>query len=175
MMVTKIASGLGAEVKVLRVVLFMLMAVYWLVVVLSLLFVAKVFPLILEHPSGTSFLNLMGMVRVLFDRVLPGVVYFFIGWGIYRLIALVSHGEPFSSASPRYIRKIGFAVLGLAVVNAVVDALAWLGWRMDFLSRGFVWALCNLLSTALLGFGFLVIARVLEVGVRLQQDQNLTV
>jgi hypothetical protein len=31
------------------------------------------------------------------------------------------------------------------------------------------------LTTVLLGFGFLVIARVLEVGVRLQQDQNLTV
>ncbi len=174
-MATKVDSGLGAEVKALRVVLFVLMAVYGLVVVLSLLFVAKVFPLIMEHPSGTSFLSLMGMVRVLFDRVLPGVVFFFIGWGIYRLIALVSHGEAYSSATPRLIRKIGFAVLGLAGVNAVVDALAWLTWRMDLFSGGFVWALCNLLSTALLGFGFLVIARVLEVGVGLKQDQDLTV
>ncbi len=174
-MATIANSGLGAEVKALRVVLFMLMAVYGLVVVLSLLFVAKVFPAIMEQPSGTSFLNLMGMVRVLFDRVLPGVVYFFIGWGIYKLITLVSHGESFSPATPRLIRKIGFAVLGLAGVNAVVDALAWLTWRMAFFSGGFVWALCNLLSTVLLGFGFLVIASVLEVGVRLKQDQDLTV
>ena len=43
------------------------------------------------------------------------------------------------------------------------------------LSKSFVWALCNFLSTLLLGFGFLVIARVIETGVRLQQNQKLTV
>lgn len=174
-MATKTVLGLGAEGKALRVVLITLMVTYGAAVVGSLLFVAKVFPAVMKTPSGTSFLNLMGMARVLFNRVLPGGLYFFIGWGILKLITLVSRGEPFSPASPRYIRKIGYAVLGLAAVNAVVDVLAWLTWGMDFLSRGFVWALCSVLSTVLLGFGFLVIARVLEVGVRLQQDQDLTV
>ncbi len=174
-MATRTVSGLGVEVKALRIVLIMLLAVYGTVLVGSLLLVRRVFPSVIEGPSGTSFLNLMGIVRVIFDRVLPGIVYFFIGWGIFRLITLVSRGEPFSPASPRYIRKIGYAVLCLAGVNAVVDGLAWLTWRMDFLSRGFVWALCSVLSTVLLGFGFLVIARVLEVGVRLKQDQDLTV
>ncbi len=175
-MATKTASGLSAEVKALRIVLIMLLAFYGVVLVGSLIFVTEVFPSVIKTPSGFSLLTLMGMAKILFDRIFPGVVYFFIGWGILKLSTLVSRGEPFSPASPRHIRKIGYSVLCLAGVNAVADALAWLTWRTDFLySKGVVWATFNVLSTVLLGFGFLVIAKVLEVGVRLKQDQDLTV
>ena len=159
-------------VKALRIVLFTLLVLYGMIVVSCLVFMARFFPSLANLPSGLTFL---GTISFLFDRVLPGVIYFFIAYSIFKLISLISRGEPFSPASPRYIRRIGYAVLCLAVINAVVNAISAFTPLVNFGSKAFIWSLLSGLSTLLVGFGFLVIAKVLEVGVSLQQDQNLTV
>jgi len=174
-MLGKSAPKTGAEIKALRFILIILLAIYGALTAGSILFVFKVFPSVVATPSGTSFWSLADMVRVLFERVVPGLVYFFIGWGIFKLIALISGREPFSPASPRHIRRIGYAVLVLAAVGAVVDVIKAFRWPVDLLSGTFIGAVCNVLTTLLIGFGFLVMAKVLEAGVRLQQDQDLTV
>ncbi len=162
----------GTEVQALRIVLITLFFLYAVVSVVSLYYLVRVVPYIVRDPSGAPFISI---IRTLCDRVLPGVIFFFIAYSILRLIRLISRGEPFNPASPRFIRWIGYAVFGLAIVNAIVDSVKIVFTPQELLSKPAIWALCGFLSTLLLGFGFLVIARVLELGVRLQQDQNLTV
>ena len=166
----------SSEVKALRIVLITLLLLYGVMVAVTLVFMARVFPSLVDLPSGFPF---MGSIRLIFDRVMPGAIYFFIAYNIFNLISLISRGQPFSPASPRYIRRTGYAVLCLAAINAVVNAFS--AFPLDypppvgFLSKAVIGMILDGLSTLLLGFGFLVIARVIEVGVRLQQDQNLTV
>lgn len=160
------------EVRALGIVLITLLVLYGLVSVVSLVFLVRVFPSLVHQPHGAPF---WGSIRVIFDRVLPGAVYFFIAYCVFRLISLISRSEPFSPASPRYIRRIGYAVLGLGFINATVNVISEFTWPGVLVSEAVVRILYRGLSTLLLGFGFLVIARVIEVGVRLQQDQNLTV
>jgi len=179
-MTEKAVFKAAPAVKALRIVLITLVVVYGMVLVGCLVFMARFFPSLAKLPSGLTFL---GTVSFLFDRFLPGVIYFFIAYGIFKLISLISRGEPFSPASPRYIRRIGYAVLCLAGVNAIVNAIAAFTSPTGLLSRPgilllskpVILALCGGLSTLLLGFGFLVIAKVLEAGVALKQDQDLTV
>ncbi len=173
-MTEKQPSVIGAEVRALRFVLIILLAVYGTLSVGSIIFAARVFPSFIRM-SGTSFSNVTEMIRVLLEKVVPGLIYFFIGWAIFKLIGLCSRREPFSPASPRHARRIGYAVLIQAAVSVVVDVIKAFRWPVDLLSSTFIGTVCNVLTTSLIGFGFLVMAKVLELGVRLQQDQNLTV
>lgn len=171
-MTAKSISREGSEVKALRIVLITLLILYGVVSVSSAFIMARVVPSLVGRPSERLVL---GSISVFCDRVLPGVIFFFIAYSIFKLIGLISRGESFSPASPRYIRRIGYAVFGLTATNAVVDAISAFTPPVNLLSKAFIWILLGGLSTLLVGFGFLVIAKVIEVGVRLQQDQNLTV
>lgn len=180
-MTRKMAPSLGTEVKALRIALIVLLFLYGLVSASALIFLVRVFPAFLARTpealtTHSPFVTLFrSHIRISFERVLIGLVYFFIAYCIFKLISLISHGDPFNPASPRIIRRIGWAVLSLAGINAVVQAFA------EFIAPNvnvpeiIIRILYHGLSTLLLGFGFLVIAKVIEIGVRLQQDQNLTV
>ena len=159
-------------VKALRITLITLLILYGLVFISSTLFVIKVFPSFVRHTSEAGF---WAEIRVFLDKVLTGPIYFFVTYCVFKLIALISRAEPFSSASPRYIRRIGYAVFGLAAVNAIVTAIFELTSPGVPASEVIVRVLYGGLGTLLLGFGFLVIAKVIEVGVALKQDQDLTV
>jgi hypothetical protein len=162
----------SAEVKALRIVLLVLLFLYGLVFAGSFIFLVRVFPSFVAHTSEAGFWS---YIRVSFGKVLTGLIYFFIAFCIFRLINLISRGDPYNPASPRIIRRIGCAVLSLAVINAVVMTLSEFTSPSVYVPEVIVRILYHSLSTLLLGFGFLVIARVIETGVRLQQDQNLTV
>lgn len=67
------------------------------------------------------------------------------------------------------------AVFSLCFINAVVSAINEFASPEVVISEAIIRFLFNGgLIALLLGFGFLVIAAVLEVGVKLQQEQNLT-
>ncbi len=159
-------------IKALRITLITLLILYGLVFISSTLFVIIVFPSFIRHTSEAGF---WAEIRVFLDKVLTGPLYFFIAYCVFKLIALISRAEPFSSASPRHIRRIGYAVFGLAAINAIVTAIFELTSPVVLVSEVIVRILYSGLSALLLGFGFLVIARVIEVGVSLKQDQDLTV
>jgi hypothetical protein len=144
-------------VRALRIVLVALVVLYGLVfVAYAISFISLILPPFAFKP----FPGLAEETKAFLDKVVAGPLYFFIATSIFKLIRLISRGEPFNPASPRHIRWIGFSVLGLAAIHAI-------GTGIRILYGG--------LSTLLLGFGFLVIAKVLEVGVALKQDQDLTV
>ncbi|MBE3118171.1 MAG: DUF2975 domain-containing protein [Candidatus Atribacteria bacterium] len=170
-MTGKSTPQVRAEVKALRIVFTTLLILYGLVFASALVFLATVFPSF-GFSAGAGF---WADIRIFLDKVLTGAIYFFIAYWIFRLISLISRGEPFSPASPRLIRRIGCAVLGLAVINAIVNAISEFTSPGVHASEAILRILYSGLTTVLLGFGFLIIARVFEAGVRLQQDQNLTV
>jgi hypothetical protein len=159
-------------VKALRIVLITLLILYGLVFIgCAVSFIVLVLPPFALKPSPAFW----DEVRIVLEKVLTGPIYFFIAYSIFKLISLISHGESFSPASPRHIRRIGCAVFGLAFVHALAALISELNSPQVHIYDSIIRVLYGGLSTLLLGFGFLVIARVLEVGVRLQQDQNLTV
>jgi len=162
---------IAAVVKALRITLFTLLILYGLV------FISRVFALIVFLPNlamGASHASFWSWIRS-FLGAAAGPIYFSIAYAIFKLIALIFRGEPYSPASPRYIRRIGYAVFGLALLNALVAAILELTAPEVHIPEVIVRVLYGGLGTLLLGFGFLVIARVLEVGVSLKQDQDLTV
>ncbi|OGD23393.1 MAG: hypothetical protein A2Y69_09030 [Candidatus Aminicenantes bacterium RBG_13_59_9] len=169
-MTEKAVSKISAEVKALRIVLITLLILYGLIFI-SFCFIGT---RILFYGSAFRVFT-RAEIRVVLDNLLAGPLYFFIAISIFKLISVISRGESFCPASPRHIRRIGYAVFGLALVHAIAGAIyEFNAPEVDF-SDSIIRILHGGLSTVLLGFGFLVIARVLEAGVRLQQDQNLTV
>jgi hypothetical protein len=168
----KIISRIGTEVKALRIVLITLLILYGLV------FISFTFILV-RAPSRSVMVTLgvtsWGQMRYLLDKVLVGPIYFFIAYSIFKLIGLISRGECFNPTSPRHIRRIGYGVFCLALFYMMSATIGEFTAPEVNISDSILRLLYGGLTTVLLGFGFLVIARVLEAGVRLQQDQNLTV
>jgi hypothetical protein len=159
-------------VKALRIVLITLLILYGLVFISGAVsFVILVLPPFALKPCPAFWVE----VKAFLDRVLTGPLYFFIAYSIFKLIALISRGEPFSPASPRHILRIGYTMFGLALLHAAAAAISEHTSPAVCYPDSIIRGLYSGLSTLLLGFGFLVIAKVLEVGVRLQQDQDLTV
>jgi hypothetical protein len=158
-------------VKALRITLLTLLILYGLV------FISRVVALVAFFPTltmGASHAGFWSWIRS-FLGAATGPLYFCIAYAIFKLIALMSRGEPYRPASPRHIRRIGYAVFGLALLNALVAAILELTSPEVHIPEVIIRVLYAGLGMLLLGFGFLVIARVLEVGVSLQQDQDLTV
>jgi hypothetical protein len=110
-----------------------------------------------------------------FNQVLTGLIYFLIGREIFKLIALITRGETFFSESPRRIRRIAQLIFGLAFIRAIGTTIMLSIPPGEMITIIVFRALYAGMGTVLLGFGFLVIAKVIEAGVKLQQDQNLTI
>jgi hypothetical protein len=166
------AFKVAPVVKALRIVLITLLVLYGLVFISgAVAFVIFVLPPFGLKP-GPAFWD---EIKFVLDKVLTGPFYFFIAYSIFKLISLISRGEPFSPSSPRHIRRIGGAVFGLALLHAAAAVISEFNSPAVRISESILRVLYGGLSTLLVGFGFLVIAKVLEVGVSLQQDQNLTV
>jgi hypothetical protein len=160
-------------VKTLRIILFTFLILY------SLIFLATVLFLIISFNSlklGASHAGFWTWIRTFVGRGLSGPIYFFIAYCLFKLIYLIAHSEPFSPSSPRYTRRIAYAVFFLFLINAVTSAIIEFTAAEIVVSEAIFRILFpGGLIALLLGFGFLVIAGVLEVGVKLQQEQNLTV
>jgi hypothetical protein len=171
-MVGENIAKVAPVVKALRVVLITLLILYGLLFIGGAVsFVILVVPPFALKPCPAFW----DEVKVVLDKVLTGPFYFFIAYSIFKLIALISRGEPFSPASPRHIRRIGYAVFGLALLHAAAAAISEHNSPALHYPDSIIRGLYSGLSALLVGFGFLVIAKVLEVGVSLQQDQDLTV
>jgi len=168
------ALEVAPVVKALRIVLITLLILYGLVFVGgAVAFVVLVLPPFAIKPCPA----LWDEIKVVIDKVLTGPAYFYIAFCVFKLIGLISHGQPFSPTCPRHIRRIGYAVFVLALLHAGAAAIGEFntpGVSVN-VSEAILRILYSGLSTLLVGFGFLVIAKVLEVGAALKQDQDLTI
>ena len=109
------------------------------------------------------------------DALLTALLSLLILFQLYRLVQMVAKGDPFSPENPRRVRCVAYAVLAISVSNIAFRTL-----NHYYLHRGAEWWMgMNVLikgaERAFFILGLLIIAKLLETGVRLQQDQNLTV
>ena len=139
---------------------------------------------------GHGLLGMPGAVRLIFgdDPVVARYVlisriawFLVIGiliWllvSIYQLIKSISKGEPFGSGNPRRVRKIAYGALALASVVFLSESLLYLLVPSAQL-KIFLYNLMGIpMWAAFFGLALLVIARVFEEGLRLKQDENLTI
>jgi len=97
---------------------------------------------------------------------------------LFRLVQRISKGDPFSPDNPRRVRNVAYAVLAISVSNLVFNYV-----RNSLMrGRGVAWEWWFTGTVLFKGaeriffiLGLLIIAKLLEIGVRLQQDQNLTI
>jgi hypothetical protein len=115
---------------------------------------------------------------VLISRIAWFLVIGILIWllvSIYQLIKSISKGEPFGSGNPRRVRKIAYGALALASVVFLSESLLYLLVPSAQL-KIFLYNLMGIpMWAAFFGLALLVIARVFEEGLRLKQDENLTI
>ncbi len=107
---------------------------------------------------------------------LTAFIYLLVLYQLYRLLLKVVKGDPFNPDNPRRIRRVAYGAFAIAAANMIHEVVWILGpftnmslWEVLF------WAVYRTAQMALFGLGILIIAKVLETGVRLQQEQNLTI
>jgi hypothetical protein len=130
----------------------------------------------LFHPERPSTL-IMNLCLFL-DHTFTCLLYVLIIFQLFRLLGLIKKGEPFNQESPKRIRRIAYYIFAMAAVNSVLDSVRTIvmhGFPFPSFWPSLTSFLLRGTQMVLLGIGILIIAFVLEVGVRLQQDQNLTV
>jgi hypothetical protein len=112
------------------------------------------------------------------NSALTCLLYLLIIYQLFRLLGLIHKGDPFNPDSPKRIRLIAYYTFSMAAVNALLSSVRTIT-MSGFPFPSFWPSLTNFLlrgtQTVLFGIGILIMAFVLEVGVRLRQDQNLTV
>ena len=130
----------------------------------------------LFHPENSTML--IANLTIFLDGAVSCLLYLLIIYQLFRLLGLIKKGDPFNQGSPKRIRSIAYYTFGLAAINAVLDSVRTIAMHgfpfpsfwpnlTSFLLRG--------TQTILFGIGILIVAFVLEVGVRIQQEQNLTI
>jgi hypothetical protein len=164
---------LAPVVMTLRIILITSLILYSLIFLGTVMFLVGSFN---SLKMGASHAGFWAWVRNCVGKGLSGPIYFFIAYCLFKLIHLIAHSEPFSPASPRHVRRIAYAVFSLFLINAIVSAISEFTSPEVVVSEAIIRILFpGGLIALLLGFGFLVIAGVLDLGVKLQQEQNLTV
>jgi hypothetical protein len=94
---------------------------------------------------------------------------------IYRLIKSISQGGSFCARNPRLVRRIAYGALALALVSFLSESLEYLLVPSSQLKL-FLYKLMGVpMWTVLFGLAFLVIAKVFEEGLKLKEDENLTI
>jgi hypothetical protein len=160
----------SSAVMTLRIILHVLVvfSLFW--------FIASVSAWTIHSFSIKMGAARMNLFRTIFGKGLGAPLYVFIAFCLFKLTNLIAHREPFNPSSPRYVRRIAYAVFSLFFVNAIISAINEFASPEVVISDAIIrFLFSGGLIALVLGFGFLVIAAVLDVGVKLQQEQNLTV
>jgi|GEM_PF-2414446 len=160
-------SKRSAVVRVFTVLIFLLGAFCCYVVVTS---VYRLF----HNPWGnlSPWVNLSMWLNAMLTALFSLVVLY----QLFRLVQMIVKGDPFNPANPRRIRAVAYAVLAISVSNIVLRTL-----YNYFLHQSHAdwWMAMNVLikgtEMVFIILGLFIIAKLLDTGVRIQQDQNLTI
>jgi hypothetical protein len=149
--------------------------VLWIVGLIAMSFWVVFIPVAFFHtPDRKSLFNLASAV-LYFRGLFSAGILLWILYHLRKLGRMMSSGQPFDLINPRRIRKIAYGVFAWIPVGIIGEYLLGpvKGPRTWWDIMSLLWQ--RLFVLAFLGLVILVIAKVFEVGVRLQQDQNLTV
>lgn len=152
--------------------------IYATAFVLTVLYLPQVWDRIV-HPASLAMLR-SSLIDFL-GHSLPRLFYLLIVYHLFRLLGLLNKGDPFSPESPKRIRTIAYYIFGMAAITtgweleSVLTIIANQGFPYPEFWPNLISFLLNVSETVFFGLGIFIIAIVLEAGVRLQQDQRLTV
>ena len=123
----------------------------------------------------TSFKYLM--IDVYFDPFIKRLVFLWILIHLQGIVLTISRKDPFNKRNPSRIKKIAWGAFAYAIGEILYDVY-WSYWLQgqrvksgDIVSflRGDVGRMI------LIGVGILIIAKAFKMGIKMQEDQNLTV
>jgi len=161
------AARRSAVVRVFTVLIFLLGAFCGYVVVTSVL---RLFHNPWENLS--PWVNLSMWLDAAFTALFSLAALY----QLFCLVQRIAKGDPFNSENPRRIRNVAYAVLAISLSNLAFHYVR------NGLMRGIWsewWFAANVLirgaERVFFILGLLIIAKLLDTGVRLQQDQNLTI
>jgi hypothetical protein len=109
---------------------------------------------------------------------LTALLYLMVLLQLFILLRRVAKDGAFDPHNPRRIRWVAYSAFSIAGVTLLYEALLAVKYRDSLAIPTFhiiLSVLVRAAQMALFGLGIIIVAKVLEVGVRLQQDQNLTV
>ena len=102
-------------------------------------------------------------------------VFLWIIFHLKKLLRTVERGTPFAKDNPRWIRRVAYGVFAWMPLQ-IISKILLMGLAEAVMPGNFIDLLLrDFLMPIFLGTAVLVIARVFETGVRLQQDQSLTI
>ncbi|MFH1068365.1 MAG: DUF2975 domain-containing protein [Candidatus Glassbacteria bacterium] len=135
---------------------------------------------ILAYFNGVIVLNTQDDFERFFGAGLMLSVVFLwlvLAWNLRKILRSFKTGQPFNLETIRRIRYIGLAVLGMELGNwviALTTGLKYVG-RLNIPEAEISLRSIPNIYFLLLGLLILVLAQIFELGVRLQEDSDLTV
>lgn len=121
---------------------------------------------------GVSFTK--SMIDVYIEIFLKRLVFLWILIHLQGIVRAVSRSEPFDPRNSTRIRKIAFGLFAWAVLGILSDFY----WARDFkvdIGELVFYLRGDTGRMILFGVGILVIAKAFEMGIKMQQDQKLTI
>jgi hypothetical protein len=156
-------------------VFYLFIQVIWVVSVIGIGFWSVVLPIgFFGTPDKKPLFDLVTWATC-FRGMFSGAIFLWVLYPLRSLTCTVNGGRPFDITNPSRIRKIAFGVFAWIPVGIIGEYLLKpargpITW-VDF--AGVLWQKAVVLG--FLGLAILMIAEVFDVGVRLKQDQDLTV
>jgi hypothetical protein len=123
----------------------------------------------------TSFKYLM--IDIYFDPFLKRLIFLWILIQLQGIVLAIARKDPFNARNPARIKKIAWGAFAYAIGEILYDVY-WSHWLQGqsvgpgdliYFLRGDVGRMI------LIGVGILIIAKAFKMGIKLQEDQNLTV
>ena len=121
--------------------------------------------------------DLVGTMLLSCISMLIWLIFLWIVWHLRKLMLAIREGEPFHPDNPGRIRKIAYAVLLWAPIEILFYGMMFRGLAITIRPISSVSGMPVRVFLELIFFGLaiLVIAEVFQRGVKLQQEQDLTV
>lgn len=154
-------------------------SIIWIFGIITLIAVGVMIPIMLlaSPPSKENWILFAGGLY-LSSLILEGISLWIINH-LKNLVETVEQGSPFDKKNPGRIRCIAYGVFAWVPVKIFYKLMheGYFGSINNGNIMDLLWRpLFNDFTTAIfIGIVILVIARVFEIGVRLQQDQSLTI
>jgi hypothetical protein len=122
--------------------------------------------------QGTRFF--MSMIDVYLEILIKNIIFLWILIHLQGIVGSIVRKNPFDSRNPIRIRKIAWGPLAYALLMIFSD-LYWTRGRAASFRELIHHLRTDTGRMILVGVGILIIAKVFEMGIKLQEDQNLTV
>ena len=165
------AGSTDSSIRLVRLIVSASWYLTWVTIAIRLIMLAAG----LVHGEEETESIVLGALA--WSDAIPFVSSLIALWILYHLrcfFRLVAQGSPFAPEIPRRTRSIGYAIIAWSPLTGL--ASAWLHY-LDALPgpHGFVGFRGWSAELIFIGLVILVLARVFEVGVGMQEEQNLTV